>query len=213
LQDKDGKIIPAGEFMPSAERVGFAQGLDRWVLLKSLKVLSSPEVADRNVVFFIKLTAGTLQKPEDFAWYKQQILSHSVEASRLVFEIKSDTLNNYIKSAKEFVDYCRTLGCKLAIDDFGSTTDAFQLSKHLQPEFLKIGGNYSREISSNNENKETVKSIIEEAHKNKQQVIVQHIEDAQQLTILWGMNANYVQGNFLQAPSETMEYDFGAMIQ
>jgi len=210
--ETNGNIIHAREFMPSAERIGFAHGLDRWVLLKSLKKLKSDEIDDRDVVFFIKLTAGTLQKPKEFSWYQQQILSHEVEASKLVFEIKTDTLSNHIKAASEFATLIHSLGCKLAVDDFGSATDPFQISKHLQPDFLKIGSDYSKDISSNDDNKETVRGLIQQAHENKQEVIVQHIEDAQQLTTLWGLNTNYVQGNFLQAPSESMEYDFGAML-
>lgn len=212
LADTDGSIISAREFMPSAERIGFAQGLDRWVLLKSLKMLTGDEITDRNVVFFIKLTAGTLQKPEEFNWYQQQILSHEVEASKLVFEIKTDTLSNHIKAASEFATLIHSLGCKLAVDDFGSSNDPFQLAKHLQPDFLKIGSDYSKDISSNDENKETVRGLIQQAHDNKQEVIVQHIEDAQQLTTLWGLNTNYVQGNFLQAPTESLQYDFGAAL-
>ena len=212
LVDTDGSIVPARDFMPSAERIGFAQGLDRWVLLKSLKMLTGDEVTDQNIVFFIKLTAGTLQKPEEFNWYQQQILSHEIEASKLVFEIKTDTLSNHIKAASEFSKLIHSLGCKLAVDDFGSASDPFQLAKHLQPDFLKIGSDYSKDISSNDENKETVRRLIQQAHDNKQEVIVQHIEDAQQLTTLWGLNTNYVQGNFLQAPTESLQYDFGAAL-
>jgi len=212
LKEQDGSIIPARDFMPSAERIGFAQGLDRWVLLKALKILSAEDMSDQEVVFFIKLTAGTLENPDDYDWYKQQILSHGIEPSKLAFEIKTDTLSNHIKAASGFSTLMHALGCKLVVDDFGSATDPFQLTKHLQPDFLKIGSDFSKDINTNEENRETVKNLIRQAHENKQEVIVQHIEDAQQLTTLWGLNTNYVQGNFLQAPSDSMEYDFGSSL-
>jgi EAL domain-containing protein (putative c-di-GMP-specific phosphodiesterase class I) len=37
------------------------------------------------------------------------------------------------------------------------------------------------------------------------------VEDANSLSILWGLGINYIQGNFLQPPSENLEYDFSTM--
>ena len=153
-----------------------------------------------------------MENPDDFSWHQQQILAHGIESSKLAFEIKTDTLSNNLKAASTFANLIHSMGCKLVVDDFGSASDPFQLTKHLQPDFLKVGSDYSKDIDSNEENRETVKQLIQTAHENKQEVIVQHIEDAQQLTTLWGLNTNYVQGNFLQSPSESMDYDFGATL-
>ncbi len=206
MLDVHGKLLDAAEFMPSIERISLAVGLDRYVLLKSLKLLAKEN--NENMIFFVKLTAETLQNPETFKWYREQILSHNIKPSQIVFELKATTINNYIKAAKEFYSIMKPVGCKMVVEGLSTGSDPFQLFKHIEAEYIKIGMEYVKDINNSDENKEIIRNISKEAQNRKQQLIVQHIENAQQLTTLWGLSVHYVQGNFLQPPSETMNYDF-----
>lgn len=209
MLDSHGKLLDAAEFMPSIERISLAVGLDRFVLLKSLKLLSKEN--DENIIFFIKLTSGTLQNPDTFKWYREQILSHNVKPSQIVFELKSSTINNYIKAAKEFNKIIKPIGCKMVVEGLSSGNNPFQLFKHIDAEYIKIGQEYIKDINNSDENKTVIRDIAKEAQARKQQLIVQHIENAQQLTALWGLSVHYVQGNFLQPPSPAMNYDFDSI--
>ncbi len=209
MLDIHGKLLDAAEFMPSIERISLAVGLDRYVLLKSLKLLAKED--NENMIFFIKLTAETLQNPDTFQWYREQIMSHNIKPSQIVFELKANTINNYIKATKEFYSIMKPVGCKMVVEGLSSGSDPFQLFKHIDAEYIKIGMEYIKDINNSDENKEIIRNISKEAQNRKQQLIVQHIENAQQLTTLWGLSVHYVQGNFLQPPSETMNYDFDSI--
>ena len=41
--------------------------------------------------------------------------------------------------------------------------------------------------------------------------IIPGVVDAGVLSVLWGVGADYVQGDFLQGPSEDLNYDFSSM--
>ncbi len=208
LMTEAGELINAGDFMPSIERLGLAKGLDRWVLLKSLKVLANANKKDKDTMFFIKLTAGTLQQPDEFDWYRDQILAHNIKPSQLVFELRSDTINDYIKTAKTFYETINPLGCKLAVDGLSSGSEPFKLFKHIDAEYIKIGLAYVKDINENQENRDAIKNISKEATSRGQQLIVTQIENAQQLTTLYTLDVHYVQGNFLRPPSEELDYTF-----
>lgn len=208
LHTENRKLVKAAQFMPSIERLGLAKGLDRWVLLKSLKVLSQNNQKDNNTVFFIKLTSGTLQQPDEFNWYREQILAHNLKPSQLVFEMRSDTVNDYIKTAKMFSETVRPMGCKIAIDGLSSGVEPFKMFKHIDADFIKIGLAYVLDLNNNKENKDAIKNIAHEATQRGQELIVTQIENAEQLTTLYTLNVQYVQGNFLHPPDEKLNYLF-----
>jgi len=208
LVQENGTLVKAAQFMPSIERLGLAKGLDRWVLLKSLKILSKNNHKGSNTIFFIKLTSGTLQQPDEFSWYREQILAHNVKPSQLVFEMRSDTVNDYIKTAKQFTDTVRPMGCKLAVDGLSSGAEPFKLFKHIDADFIKIGLAYVLDLNNNKENKDAIQNIAQEAKHRGQQLIVTQIENAQQLTTLYTLDVQFVQGNFLQPPDEQLNYLF-----
>ena len=177
-------------------------------MLKSLKILSKNNHKGSNTIFFIKLTSGTLQQPDEFNWYREQILAHNVKASQLVFEMRSDTVNDYIKTAKQFTDTVRPMGCKLAVDGLSSGTEPFKLFKHIDADFIKIGLAYVLDLNNNKENKDAIQNIAQEAKHRGQQLIVTQIENAQQLTTFYTLDVEFVQGNFLQPPDEKLNYLF-----
>ena len=76
LIDEKGQAISPADFMESAERSGVATALDRWVTLNAIKVLQQRRKAGKQSIFFIKLTAGSLQDAEMPQWIKQQINDH-----------------------------------------------------------------------------------------------------------------------------------------
>ena len=211
LIDAEGNEVNPIEFLPSAERTGMAKGLDRWVLINALKKLAVQRQKKPDTIFFIKLTAGSLQDASILPWIAEKLKEHRLPSESLVFEMKEETILNYLKQAKEFAKGLQQLRCALALDDFGTGLDPFQLLKHVSADYLKIDRGFMENITSNGENQEAVKNLTDTAHSMNKLMVAQFVEDPNALSVLWGMGVNYIQGNFLQAPSEELNYDFSAM--
>ncbi|AOU97603.1 two-component system response regulator [Acidihalobacter yilgarnensis] len=211
MLDDKGQPVAAREFMPSAERSGVAKMLDRWVLHHTLKQVSSRLRENKRTILFIKLTAGSLQDPEMLPWLAEQLKENRILGDLLVFEIKTGVAVNYLRQAREFQKGLRQIHCRLALDDFGSGANPFQLLKQVPADYLKFDGTFMDDLPNSPENQETLKLLTSQAHAENRMVIAQRVEDPQVLPTLWGLGINYIQGNFLQVPSERMDYDFTAM--
>jgi hypothetical protein len=157
------------------------------------------------------LTAGTLQEPGMLPWIVERLKERRIPAECVVFEMKEATVVNHLKSAKEFVKGLKNLHCRFALDDFGAGLNPFQLLQHIPADYLKIDRSFMEKLTSNEENQETIRQLTDGAHGMNKLVIAQHVEDATGLSILWGIGVNYIQGNFLQAPSTKLDYDFTSM--
>ncbi|MEJ2479051.1 MAG: EAL domain-containing protein [Acidihalobacter sp.] len=211
MLDERGQPVAAREFMPSAERTGIAKMLDRWVIHNALKHLAAHDQESGPLSLFVKLTSGSLQDPEILPWLADQLKEIRIPGDRLVFELKTSVAVNYLRQTREFLKGVHQLHSRMVLDDFGAGANPFQLLKQVPADFLKLDSAFMDDLANSPENQETIKTITAQAHGEGRLVVAQRVEDPNCMPILWGMGVNYVQGNFLQVPSERMDYDFAAM--
>ncbi|APZ42389.1 EAL domain-containing protein [Acidihalobacter ferrooxydans] len=212
LLDEKDNAVPAKEFMPSAERTDMAKMLDRWIIHNALQKLAETAMDDRgSPTLFIKLSASLLQDPDTLPWLVGKMKEVHILGDRLVFEIKTGIAVNHLRQTREFLKGIHQLHSRLALEDFGIGANPFQLLKQVPADFLKLDAAYMVDLPNNTENQESIKTITAQAHAEGRLVIAQHVEDPNSMSILWGMGVNYVQGNFLQPPTERMDYDFSAL--
>ena len=101
------------------------------------------------------------------------------------------------------------LHCKVALSQFGCSLNPFNTLKHLQVDFVKVDGSFSQDLS-NPDNQEALKTLLASLHAQAKLTIVPYVESASVLATLWQAGVNYIQGYYLQGPSQSMNYDFAA---
>lgn len=208
MLDEKSKQIPSSEFMPSAERTGIDRMLDRWVIHHTLKLLASRSRDNKGTTVFISLTAGSLRDPGTLPWLAGQLKENRLPGDQLVFEIKTSIAVNNIRRCHEFQKGLKQIHSNLALDDFGIGTIPSKLLKQVPASYLKFDASFLEKLAESPENQETLKILTSQAHTENRLVIAQGVEEPQVLPILWGIGINYIQGDFLQEPTERMDYDF-----
>ncbi|MGD8616612.1 MAG: EAL domain-containing protein, partial [Gammaproteobacteria bacterium] len=207
LNDEGDHILPS-QFLPISEQTGQSADIDRWVIRHACRMLAEHRAKGAQTQFFIKVSAVTLLE-EDLAPYVQQCIREArLPADALIFEIAEKHAAQHLKHAKAFVNKLRELHCSSALEHFGASPNSFQLLKHLPVDFLKIDGSFIHNLASKNDNQAMVKSILDTAASMNKQCIAEYVQDAHSLAVLWQSGINYIQGNFLQEPSEALNYDF-----
>ncbi|MCG5515808.1 MULTISPECIES: GGDEF domain-containing response regulator [unclassified Ectothiorhodospira] len=211
LLDENGEAISPAHFMPSAERTDMAKALDRWVINHAVQRLAAQRKDGHETLFFIKITAGSLHDPGMLPWIMERLKEYRIPAECVVFELKENTVVAYLKQAKEFAKALKSVHCQLALEDFGNGLNPFQVLNHFPADYLKVDASFTRNLHSSEENQKAMRQITDTAHSQNRLILAQQVEDANSLSILWGLGINYIQGNFLQPPSENLEYDFSTM--
>lgn len=211
LKDTEGNIVLPAEFIPAAERTGMSQAIDRWVFLNTITALTNRWKNGQRCLFFVKLSATSLKDVTLMNWLKEQLKKYNVPKDSLIFEVKESVAVTNLKHTAEISRSLKELNCGFAIDDFGTGKNPFELLKHIPADYLKLESLFMSNLSSSVDNQEAVKKITETATNMNKLTIAQSVEDATSLSVLWGMGINFIQGNFLQEPSPTMDYDFTSM--
>ena len=67
---------------------------------------------------------------------------------------------------------------------------------------------FVREVQDEGEDPEALANLVAELKDGGHKIIVPHIEQASMLPTLWQTGTDYIQGYYVQAPAEDMEFDF-----
>lgn len=142
-------------------------------------------------------------------------LSNCKNASNLTIEIlESEEIEDYTQ-VDMFLGSVKNLGCKIAIDDFGSGYSNYYRLLELNIDYLKIDGSIIRKLPTDKRAKIMVETIISLAEKQGCDIVAEFVADE---TILEEINKfkdengkpqiKYLQGFFLGKPTDPAKIKF-----
>ncbi len=116
-----------------------------------------------------------------------------------------------LKAAKNLTKALKQFHCQFTIDEFGTGLNPFQLVKHIDVDYVRVNHIYMDGITQNHENQQSVRELTERASEMNLKTITPAVTDASVLSVLWTLNVDFIQGNFLQKPQSDLSYDFSSM--
>ncbi|ROU02030.1 GGDEF domain-containing response regulator [Marinobacter sp. R17] len=209
MLDKDSEEVSPYDFLPPTGPSDMAAKIDRWVILQTIKHLASHRSKGHDTRLFLNVTAETIQDKTFTPWLSVALKAARLPGDSLIFQLREDDANNYMKQAREFAKTLRELHCKVSICQFGCALNPFNTLKHVDVDYVKIDGSFTEEIQKSDEVKEEVKEMVASLQNNGKLTIIPLVENASVLATLWQAGVNYIQGYYLQAPVPEMDYDFG----
>ncbi|QBQ54041.1 EAL domain-containing protein [Nitrosococcus wardiae] len=213
MTDKAGGYISPEEFLGPAAQLKLMGEIDRWVIAKASSVLRDRHQAGQPTRFFIKLSDFSIHDKNLLPWLERHLQENQLDASSLIFEISENSALNYLKRMQQLIGGIRALGCRFALEHFGTGLDMSNCLKHLDVDYLKINGAFIENLLQEEENQTVVKTIIDMAKEAGKPTIAEFVSDANTLALLWQFGVDYAQGHYIQEPNELLSYEFSGDIQ
>jgi len=208
MNDAEGREVLPARFLSVARKERLSDRIDRWVTQHAVKVLSQRHQAGNRTTFFVKLSPTILFDKQFTGWLENQVRTADLPASTLVFQFSESVISEHTSEAVSFCNRLRDLGCGIALEHFGNSLGSLQLLQQLPVDYIKIDGSFVRGLTTNKANLGSMRQILEAANAKGISVIASFIEDAASLGILWECGVQFIQGNFLQAPSSKLDFMF-----
>jgi len=201
MQGIDGKTIPAGAFLPAAERYNLMHELDRWVVNTSLKWLSSDvDQLNRLDTCMLNLSGQTLTD-ETFAGFTIEAIHRSrVPGNKICFEITETVAIANLSKARTLIKELKAVGCRFALDDFGSGMSSYAYLKTLPVDFIKIDGIFVKDILTDPVDTAMVRSINEIGHIMGKKTIAEYVENEAIMQKLQELDVDFGQGFGIAKP-------------
>ena len=209
LLNAKGEEVPPHDFLKAAKEAGLGEKIDRWVILSSIKLLADHRSKGHSTRLFVHLSSASLQDKTLLPWLSVALKAARLPSDSLVFQISEPDAIAGLKQAKTLTQGLHELHCKVGLSQFGCAINPFNTLKHLNIDFVKVDGSYSQDLSQA-ESQEALKTLLTSLHAQAKMTIVPFVESATVLATLWQAGVNYIQGYYLQGPSQSMDYDFSA---
>lgn len=209
MLNKDNEEVSPYDFLPPVGPSEMAIKIDRWVILQTIKQLSTHRSRGHDTRLFLNITAETLEDKTFTPWLSVALKAARLPGDSLIFQIREGDASNYTKQAKDFAKAVHELHCKVSICQFGCALNPFNTLKHIDVDYVKIDGSFTEDLQKKDDAKEEVKEMVKSLQSAGKLTIVPLVENAGVLATLWQAGVNYIQGYYLQAPVPEMNYDFG----
>jgi len=206
MEDESGQLVMPGAFLPAAERYHLAVKLDRWVIGTALDwLIEHPGHLDRLALCSMNLSGHSLEDEALLGYLIQRLSGQQALAGKICFEITETAAIANLYQALHFIHALKDLGCRFALDDFGSGLSSLAYLKKLPVDFLKIDGVFMEDIAHDPVSLAMVSSINEIGHVMGMKTIAEFVENDQILAQLRGIGVNYAQGYGIGKPRPLTE--------
>jgi diguanylate cyclase (GGDEF)-like protein/PAS domain S-box-containing protein len=195
LRGPDGQLIPPGAFLPAAERFHMASRVDRWVLREAFRVLDAQaDELDHVATIAINLSGQSIGD-SSFHGFVEELLSHArFDVRKLCLEITETAVITKLQDAQAFIQAVRRHGVRLALDDFGAGASSFGYLKQLKVDYLKIDGQFIRELTHDVLDQAAVRCFHDVARVLGIQTVAEFVENEATAEVLRGLGVDYAQG-------------------
>jgi diguanylate cyclase (GGDEF)-like protein len=186
----DGEIVAAGMFMPIVEELGLIRQIDHRVL--ELAVAVMVDHPDARLAINVSGLTST-----DQTWLRHVVgllRNQPKVAERLVVEITETASLEDVEECARFVSTLRSLGCRVALDDFGAGYTSFRHLKILAVDMVKIDGSFIRDLPENPANMIFIRSLLDLARNFGLDTVAECVETLDQADMLRKEGVGFLQG-------------------
>ncbi|HKJ88240.1 MAG TPA: GGDEF domain-containing phosphodiesterase, partial [Gammaproteobacteria bacterium] len=183
-----------------AERAGALQALTRRILNAALRECACARRAGERPRMAVNLSANDLQSPSLLQNVRNGLAAWELPAGHLELEITENAMMADAERARRVLSELRSLGLRIAVDDYGTGYASLGYLKELPVDILKIDKSFVIDLTEDSANQAIVRSTIDLGHSLGLEVVAEGVEfpEALELLRIWGCDR--AQGFYLGRP-------------
>ncbi len=197
-----GELAMPGAFLSTAERFGLIQPIDRWVVREAIALVDRQRRAGRDVLVEINLSGKSMEDPELPQLVEAELEATGIDPSLLIFEVTETMAIANLDKARELAEGLTRLGCRFALDDFGVGFASFYYLKHLPISYLKIDGDFIRDLPRSRTDQLVVRALVEISRGLGIRTVGECVENSETLELIREYGVDYAQGWETGRPDE-----------
>jgi diguanylate cyclase (GGDEF)-like protein len=205
MRGEDGELIPPGAFLGVAERFGLVQSIDRWVVSRAVKLMDDLLRHGEEVRLEVNLSGRSVDDRELPNMIRRELEGTSVDPDNLVLEITETALISNMDHARKFAEILSLVGCRFALDDFGAGFGSHYYLKHLPLNYLKIDGDFIRNLPTSMTDQLMVKAMVQVAKGLGMKTIAEFVEGEDTILFLKQYGVDFAQGFHVGRPVPVTE--------
>lgn len=206
LAEPNGETVSAGMFIETIEKYGMGRELDRVIIRKTLETLKEHAV-DSGLTHkvFINISAQEIQGRGVLGYAEELCHELGIPPHCMVFELLERDAIGDMTNMRKFLTELRQSGFSFALDDFGSGYNSFHYLRELHFEYVKLDGDYVRNILNSKIDFALVRNLIHLCQDLGTLTVAEFVESQEIMDKLREMGVDYAQGFHLGVPVPRMQ--------
>jgi len=151
-------------------------------------------------LYSINLSGDSINEEKFIDFIQEQFSLYQIPPEIICFEITETVAIANLSKAASLIGKLKELGCQFALDDFGSGMSSFAYLKNLPVDYIKIDGNFIKNVAENPIDIVMVEAITKIAHVMGIKTIAEYVESQAVMDKLKELGVDYAQGYFLGKP-------------
>lgn len=173
--------LPAGRFLPIAERLGISATLDTAAITLGIDELN----LNRQLIgLAINVSARSLEDATFRAYIRNLLLANPKASHRLWIEFPEFGAYAHFAAFKEFRNQIQGTGCRIGLEHFGRQFSQIGQLQELKLDYLKVDASFIRDISSNAGNQMFLRGLIGIAHAIGMQIFAEGVTKTSEMSTL-----------------------------
>jgi diguanylate cyclase (GGDEF)-like protein len=190
IRRADGSLAPASAVIPVAERLGLVRLLDHRVL----ELLVSEMATVPGLHASVNVSPASITDPDWWTTLGALLRANSGVAQRLIVEITETAAIHDVDDTRGFVSRVKDLGCRIAIDDFGSGYTSFRNLRKLAVDIIKVDGAFVQNLLRTDDDRAFVQALIDLARRLNLKTVAEWVQDEPSAALLTEWGCDYLQG-------------------
>jgi diguanylate cyclase (GGDEF)-like protein len=195
--------IPPATFLPVADELGLSPALGRWVLLESCKQVKGwqDQVATaRALTLTVNVSRAQLRQPSLVADVANALELSGLDPRRLVLEVSDAVLLDDAGTALSRLQSLKSLGVRIAIDDFGARQAALHQLPRIPVDILKIDKAFIDRVGRAGAGVSVAHVVLALGKSMRLRTVAEGIEAEEQVTELLRLKCEFGQGMLFSRP-------------
>ncbi len=206
IDENNNDILPA-EFIGRASQLNLMSKIDRWVIKHAIHELSHHRNQGHKTKFFINISENGIQDESLLLWICDCLRELNAKGAWIIFQFHEEDIRAHTQDAKKLIEGLKKIRCQIAVDRFGLKPKNELMLKHMPIDYVKLDPSLTSGLCQSEEKQNQLGELNQSVHNFNIKTIAMGVEDANSLAVLWTVGVNYIQGYFMQKPTETITYD------
>jgi EAL domain-containing protein (putative c-di-GMP-specific phosphodiesterase class I) len=142
----------------------------------------------------VNVSPASITDPDWWSTLGALLRANSGVAERLIVEITESMAIHDVDDTRGFVTRVKDLGCRIAIDDFGSGYTSFRNLRKLGVDVLKIDGAFVHNLMRSDDDRSFVRSLVDLARRLGLKTVAEWVQDEPSAQLLTEWGCDYLQG-------------------
>ena len=192
LRLPDGEVAALEALLPAADKAGLIWALDSRVMA----LVCARLVADPDLRISMNCARASITAEDWIESFTARVGATPGVGERLIVEVTETGLIENYEAMRAAIGACKSLGVRVAMDDFGSGHTSFRHLRELGFDLVKIDGDFVRNIAQSADDRFFVKTLVDLARRLGLAVVAEWVGDADTARILREMGVDYFQGDY-----------------